>query len=168
MQTRNRLKSRVLMIFPNNLSLIIKKPGLPIVEQTRFSFFKIVRIGIVPARIVQKNKISSFFALSLINRVAIRAGKEKIYNGLNYSVFHTLLAFVSRRTCTFETFYPPAFISLIAACNIAAATAAAISFTVSNAKGNPFSFITFRVLFHTVSFFILSRNSCPSQVSLPT
>ena len=57
---------------------------------------------------------------------------------------------------------------LIAACNIAAATAAAISFTVSNAKGNPFSFITFRVLFHTVSFFILSRNSCPSQVSLPT
>ncbi len=49
-----------LMIFPNNLSLIIKEPGLPIVEQTRFSFFKIVRIGIVPARIVQKNKISSF------------------------------------------------------------------------------------------------------------
>ena len=77
MQKRNRLKSRVLMIFPNNLSLIIKEPGSPIVEQTRFSFFKIVRIGIVPARIVQKNKISSFFALSLINRVAIRAGKEK-------------------------------------------------------------------------------------------
>ena len=77
MQTRNQLKLRVLMIFPNNLSLIIKEPGPPIVEQTRFSFFKIVRIGIVPTRIVQKNKISSFFALSLINRVAIRAGKEK-------------------------------------------------------------------------------------------
>ena len=86
---------------------------------------------------------------------------------MNYSVFHTLLAFVSRRTCTFETFYPPAFISLIAACNIAAATAAAISFTVSNAKGNPFSFITFRVLFHTVSsLFCLGTHVLPKLVCL--
>ena len=44
---------------------------------------------------------------------------------------------------------------------IAAATAAAISFTVSNAKGNPFSFITFRVLFHTCLLYTAPQNHSP-------
>lgn len=40
--------------------------------------------------------------------------------------------------------------------------------TISNTSGNPLDDITSLVLFHTVSALILSRNSCPSHVSLPT